>query len=386
MVKHYPLMFEPIYKEMIWGGSRLNTIYNRQLPFNKTGESWDITCRPVEMGIIENGSAKGMTFEDYINRDRVGTLGSRIVGQERFPLLVKIIDANDVLSVQVHPDDKQLSPRHGEEQSGEAIQEWNPQDTGKNEMWYILVPPTDGQLIIGLKPGITSEALSQAYKNGTVEDCLNRLPVRAGDIVNIPAGLIHALTPGVMVAEVQQNSDITYRLYDFNRIGLDGKPRQLHVDEAIAVTDFEGIIPKTTIPGLSIKKDDCTLTYAIANPYFAVIKYELGASLEEVSDPSAFCVFTCVKGEAVIEVGEGSRQVSDYKRHLLDASVNLSLGRSVFIPAGLGPYNLRPKGRQVCVLLKSFAPDIQKDFISPLKEYGYTDNDITKNTAIDYNI
>ena len=331
----YPLKLTPIYKEMLWGGNRLNTIFGRNLPSEKTGESWDISCRPNEMGIIENGPAAGQALADYIALDRAGVLGTRLAGLTCFPLLVKLIDANDALSVQVHPDDDYAASQGGA-------------DTGKTEMWYILVPPTNGSLIIGLKPGVTPAILRAAYENGTVEDCLNHLPVAAGDIVNIPAGLVHALTPGVMVAEVQQNSDITYRLYDYNRVGLDGKPRELHMEDALAVIDFEGKIPKTTVTGHAVKKGDCTLTHAISSKHFAIIKYELQGSFSEASDPAAFCIFTCVEGE--VEIFSGT----------IGASLNgvtLQAGDSVFIPAGLGEYCLQPKkGR--AVLLKSFVPDI----------------------------
>jgi len=344
---------------MLWGGNRLNTMYHRNSPYDKTGESWDISCRPDEMGIIENGPAAGLSLADYIARDRTGVLGTRLAKEERFPLLVKLIDANDNLSVQVHPDDSYAS--------GSA-------DTGKTEMWYILTPPTDGHLIIGLKPGITQNALRTAYENGTVEDCLNRLPVAAGDIVNIPARLVHALTPGVMVAEVQQNSDITYRLFDYGRVGLDGKPRQLHVEDALAVADFEGKLSKATIPGLSIKKGDCTQTYAIANKYFAVIKYELTGCLEETSDPAAFCIYTCVEGEVEFLVPTACHP---------QEIVKLPAGRSVFIPAGLGRYVLCPKHER-CVLIKSFVPDIEKDFMAPLREYGYADSEIVSGAAVDW--
>jgi len=393
MVRHYPLLFAPIYKEMLWGGSRLGTKYNRQLPYDKTGESWDISCRPGEMSLIENGPNLGMTLEDYIARDRVGALGTRLAATEHFPLLVKLIDANDVLSVQVHPDDYYAAKGDGIAETATngvnlSAKEWQPTDTGKNEMWYILAPPTDGHLIIGLKPGITPQALRKAYEDNTIEDCLNRLPVKTGDIVNIPAGLIHALTPGVMVAEVQQNSDITYRLYDYNRVGLDGKPRQLHVDDAIAVADFEGKIPRGTVPGLTIKKGDCTMVYSIANPYFAIIKYELGGVLEETSDPAAFCVFTCVEGEGEVlmpsSVAASALPTAETAigNANTDVNVELSTGRSVFIPAGLGRYTLRPKQGKTWVLLKSFVPDIEKDFVAPLLSYGYNSNDIALKTAV----
>ena len=189
----YPLLFTPITKTMVWGT-----------------ESWDITCRPAEMGIVQNGPLAGEKF-------------SAILDGEKFPLLVKIIDAKDALSIQVHPDDSK----------SDGI------NTGKSEMWYILEPPTDGRLIIGLTPGTTKADLEAAYKAGTVEDLLNYVTVKKGDMIDIPPGLIHALTPGVKVAEVQQNSDITYRLYDYNRLGLDGQPRELHVAEALEVSDFD---------------------------------------------------------------------------------------------------------------------------------------------------
>ncbi|MCL2378646.1 MAG: class I mannose-6-phosphate isomerase [Defluviitaleaceae bacterium] len=365
MRHYYPLLLTPIYKEMIWGGNRLNTMYNRNSPYEKTGESWDISCRLNEMGIIENGPAAGLTLADYIAKDRAGALGTRLANQDRFPLLVKLIDANDNLSVQVHPSDDFAKSA--------AAGQWQAADTGKTEMWYILTPPDDGNLIIGLNPGITHNALRAALENGTVESCLHRLPVAAGDIVNIPAGLIHALTPGVMVAEVQQNSDITYRLYDYNRTGPDGKPRALHIEESLTVADFENKIPKTTIPGLAIKKGDSTVTYAIANQYFAVIKYELEGSLAETSNPAAFSIFTCVEGEAEITAPAPAAPSGVI-------SVHLPKGRSVFIPAGLGNYTIRPICERT-TLLKSFVPDVEKDFIAPLRAYGYTSHDIAANTA-----
>jgi len=372
---------------MVWGSNRLGTTFNRDLPNDKIGESWDISCRPGEMGIIENGPNAGMTIEDYIKQDKARILGTRLAEQQRFPLLVKIIDANDALSVQVHPDDSYVRQMHALDvrnpanfsqaiDSGIFVNLDKPKaaDTGKSEMWYVLVPPTDGNLVIGLKEGVTKDSLRQAYECGTVEECLNYLQVAAGDIINIPAGLVHALTPGVMVAEVQQNSDITYRLYDYNRLGLDGKSRQLHVEEALTVSDFDSRIPKTTVPGLEVKKGQNSLVYAIANTHFAVIKYELSTDLEETTNTEAFRVFTCVDGEVEILLpgGEASKE---------GTAALLPCGRSAFIPAGLGSYKLRPKQRR-CVLLKSFVPDVETDFVTPLVNYGYRRDEIEANTAM----
>jgi len=315
---------------MIWGGARLAQMFGRQLPSAKVGESWDISCRPQEMGIIENGPLAGTTFDAYINMDKQKVLGTRLQNCDRFPLLVKIIDANDVLSIQVHPCDAYAAQKGGA-------------DCGKNEMWYVLAPPRDGYLLIGLRPDITREKLQKAFENGTVENCMARLPVKVGDIIDIPAGLVHALTPGVMVAEVQQNSDITYRLFDFNRLDAHGNMRPLHTDDAFAVADFDNKLAKTVVTGQSIKKGENELIYAINNPYFAIIKYVLDSPLTEESDPGAFSVYTCVEGHAAITAGEFEVQVA--------------AGRSVFIPAGLGQYSVSPfEKNERAVLLKSFVP------------------------------
>jgi len=312
---YYPITFLPIYKETVWGGDRLAQLFGRTLPSNNIGESWDVSCRPHEMSVIENGPWAGCSLERYIAANKEYVLGKRLKNCKDFPFLIKLIDANDALSIQVHP-------------GGEY---------GKSEVWYVLAPPTGGHLIIGLKPGITREALAAAYENGTIEHCLNHLPVKTGDIVNIPAGLVHALTPGVVVAEIQQNSDTTYRIYDYGRPGLDGKPRPLHVQDALAVSDFEGnaAVPFT---GESIKIGENELTHYNCNEYFAVTKYDLAEPLTEKSNLMAFSIFTCVGGHAVIKTDS--------------MAVEIPLGRSVFIPARMGGYSITPKGEHA-ILLKS---------------------------------
>ncbi|MCL2576862.1 MAG: hypothetical protein FWE27_02265 [Defluviitaleaceae bacterium] len=293
----YPIKFLPIKKEMIWGS-----------------ESWEITCRPREMGIIENGEFAGKTFAEFISKNPAGVLGVALVEKENnFPLLVKIIDARDALSVQVHPDDKyaRLNGTDG--------------DTGKSELWYILEPPTDGHLIIGVKKGVTRETLAQAYENGTVEAQLNRIKVQRGDIVNIPAGLIHALTPGTVVAEIQQNSDITYRLCDFNRLDANGNPRELHVKDALDVTNFSG----------EFQYDE----------HFTVQKKEISAPFAAVSNTQVFSIYTAVKNSAIIET--------------FTHTVFLPERRSVFIPAALGEFIIHPEAG-IVTLLKSepFCPPL----------------------------
>jgi len=353
----YPILFEPIYKEMIWGGKKLSDRYGRVLPSDHTGESWDITYRENEMGRAANGEYAGRLFSEITGGDAESR--ARLLGRwfERadFPLLVKIIDANSDLSIQVHPNDGQaraISNKPG----------------GKREMWYVLDAPEAGSLIAGLKEGVTEEAFAAAARANdgqAVEMMLNLLPVKRGDVIYIPAGLVHAITKGVMVAEIQQNADITYRIYDYGRIGLDGKPRRLDTGQALKAINFCAPAAKTAIPGIGVR--GTPFTYYIANRNFCAIEYKLDeAEYREGSDPDKFFIFTCVEGGCFIKAG--------------DATVPLSESYSVFIPAALGEYVIES---QHCKLIKSFVPDIDKDFYEPLLKAGYTKQEIESKTAID---
>jgi mannose-6-phosphate isomerase len=340
---------------MLWGGRKLSDRYGRRLPSEHTGESWDISFRENEMARVANGPLAGRPFSSVAGpiggELRSKWLGRRFAEAE-FPLLVKIIDANDNLSVQVHPDNEQAMAINGISQ-------------GKNEMWYVL---EGGELIVGLKNDVTKKDFTEAVSgnNGqAVEGLLNRLPIMRGEIIYIPAGLIHGLTKGVMVAEIQQNSDITYRVYDYGRKGFDGKPRQLHTEQALAVTDFENRHKKTATPG--IKVDRTPLTYYIANQYFCVIGYELNDTVyTEESDPDKFFIFTCVEGSCVIYAG--------------DAAAPLTESVSVFIPAALGAFSIQAEH---CKLLKSFVPETDKDFYQPLLKAGHTKEEIYNKTVVD---
>jgi len=270
-------------------------------------ESWDISCRPDEMGIIANGPLAGMPFDEAIAIDPSAFLGTRVCKKDVFPLLVKIITANDDLSIQVHPDDA-YAAAHGLE-------------SGKSEMWYILEAEPGQSLIIGL----TDDAAPEKLLSDPMS-CLKRLPIKPGDMINIPPGTVHAITAGVKLAEIQQNSDVTFRLYDYGRAGLDGRPRELHLEHGIAVSDFG-----------SYKHE--AGAEAIVNSYFSVCKYKIDGEITESSDPGTFTVFTCVEGACTISSPDSFR----------GPGVPLSCERSVFIPAGLGVYTISGKA----VLLKS---------------------------------
>jgi len=311
---YYPLIFNSVYKEMVWGGVKLREIYSRGTPFSRTGESWDITCRKNEMGIVKNGEFAGMPFISVIKQDPVGIMGEKYKNFDNFPLLIKLIDANDFLSVQVHPDD-------GYAQKHENY------PFGKNEMWYILSAEPNSFLTIGLNDGVTKEMFKKAIADNTVEDCLRKLYVSPHDIINIPAGLIHAIGKGIVLAEIQQNSDITYRVYDYNRVGLDGNKRKLHIEKSLDVIDFSGKLPNKPVELKPVSENAAACIYeCVKNSYFTVDIYEIKEEYAEISDKECFSVFTCVKGIMTIEYNGGFLRVP--------------CGDSVFIPAALGEYKL----------------------------------------------
>jgi mannose-6-phosphate isomerase len=288
----YPILLTPIVKKMIWGQ-----------------ESWELSCRPKEMCIIENGTYAGTGFETFLHTDKEKTMGTGLAALPRFPLLIKIIDAREALSVQVHPDDTYAQAQQSA-------------DSGKSEMWYIIRPPHDGKLIIGLREGTTKDGLRQAYENGRVEDYLNYLHVKKGDIINIPAGLVHALTPGTIIAEVQQNSDTTYRLYDYNRTTPDGKPRELHIEHALAVTDFDNRIPRE-------------VTTTVYSTQFTVQQYSLGKPQQFQLNGESFKIIINVEGTLTISYNNGENS----------GEVTVGEHRTVFIPAAMGAFTVIPENK-----------------------------------------
>ncbi len=226
--KLYPLTFTPIYKPKVWGGTRLAQLFCRELPGCAIGESWDVTAHLHGMSIVDRGGLAGKSLAELLLMYRDELVGAAGLNpQGKFPLLLKLIDAQDKLSVQVHPDDAYVL-KHTKES-------W-----GKTEMWYIVACQPDAWIIWGLKQGVTKRDLNLALKSGgtAILDCLNRVPVQPGELYPISAGLVHALGAGVMVAEIQQNSDTTYRLYDWDRPDQTGRLRELHVKDALAVIDF----------------------------------------------------------------------------------------------------------------------------------------------------
>ncbi len=225
----YPLLFQPIFKERVWGGRNLQRLYGKSLPPNvPIGESWEISDRPGDVSVLANGPLAGKDLHWLMARHGLELLGRQPGLDERFPLLVKLLDAQEVLSLQVHPPATKAVALKGEP---------------KTEMWFIAEAKRGAELYVGLKSGMTRGTFENAVKDGSVAGCFHRLTVKAGDAMFLPSGRVHALGAGLVIFEIQQNSDTTYRVFDWNRTGLDGKPRTLHVAESLESIDFQDFEP-----------------------------------------------------------------------------------------------------------------------------------------------
>lgn len=216
------LKLKPTCKDYIWGGSRLKTEYNKEFNGERLAESWELSCHPDGPSMIVNGDFSGKTLTDYIAQKGRRVLGSNCQIFQDFPILIKFIDAKDNLSIQVHPNNT-----YALEQEGQY---------GKTEMWYILDCGPDAFLYYGFRKEISQEEFRRRIQDGTLLDVLNAVPVHKGDLFYIPAGTLHAICKDIVIAEIQQSSNVTYRVFDYNRLGADGKPRALHVEKALEVT------------------------------------------------------------------------------------------------------------------------------------------------------
>ena len=235
MVKLYPLTFEPIFKERIWGGRHLETLYGKPLPLGvRVGESWEICDRPDDETVIARGPLQGRTLHWLMHHCPGDLLGSRQSFPARFPLLIKIIDAQDMLSLQVHPPAAVAARLGGEP---------------KTEMWYVARAEPGAELFVGLKAGVTRAEFERKLAAQTVAECFHRIAAREGDAMFLPSGRVHALGAGMVIFEVQQNSDTTYRVFDWNRVDSSGKARELHVPQSLASIDYgdfePALLPRT---------------------------------------------------------------------------------------------------------------------------------------------
>lgn len=304
----YPLKFKPIFKERIWGGNKLKSYLNKIVDANlNIGESWEISAINGELSVVENGEYAGMNIVELISEFKAQLLGKKVYEKHglEFPILAKFIDANDKLSVQVHPNDSTAKLRHN--------------SSGKTEMWYVLDAMEDAELILGFNSKTTTEIVNKSIAEVTLENLLKKERVKKGDVFFIPAGCVHSIGKGILIAEIQQSSDITYRLYDYNRKDEYGNSRELHVHLAEDVMNLEG-------------NDSCKVEYVtdrtgiinvVKCKYFTtnIIKLDNDFYRNNFSIDS-FVIYMCVYGEFDIKYGN-----NEY--------VNVAIGETVLIPCCL---------------------------------------------------
>jgi mannose-6-phosphate isomerase len=320
----YPLLLTPVYKSHLWGGRRIATTYGRAVPLDRCGESWEVADRPEGVSVVANGPLAGATLRDLMARMGAALVGRPVGPAAPFPLLIKIIDASERLSVQVHPDDESAA-RHG----GEP----------KTEAWYVLSATPDAAVYAGLAPGTDAARFAEALHAGRVENLLRRFPVAAGDAIFIPGGRVHAIGEGCLLLEVQQNSNTTWRVYDWGRVDRQtGQPRELHVEQAMKVIRWGDTAPDVPLrPSPSRRAGPNEWTDLVACPYFRLARLVVRAE-ERVARAA---------GESfhALFVAEGELRVTG-----VGFDLSIAAGQSALIPAALPRYALTPVSGAATVL------------------------------------
>jgi mannose-6-phosphate isomerase len=289
----YPLTFKPIFKERIWGGRALEKLYRKSLPPKvPIGESWEISDRPGDASVIANGPLAGKDLRWLMENHERELLGDAKSADGRFPLLIKILDAQDKLSLQVHPPAQKAAELHGEP---------------KTEAWYIADAAPGAELYVGLKRGVTRGEFEQKIKTGDVAECFHRVPVRAGDTMFLPSGRVHAIGAGLVIFEIQQNSDTTYRVFDWNRVGLDKKPRELHIAESLASIDFDDFEPELVAEKYE-SVENIKSRLLVRDPLFKIEEVQASAESAIVIGFDKPRIVAAVKGK--LNVLNNSRTVS----------------------------------------------------------------------------
>ncbi len=305
MSHFYPLKFRPILKERLWGGTKLKDVLGKPITSEITGESWELSTVEGDVSVVANGELSGTSLQMLINERAEELLGKSVVDRfgKEFPILIKFIDAKQDLSIQLHPNDALAKERHN--------------SFGKTEMWYIMHADDDANLIVGFNKDVTKEEYMNSLKENTLLDSLNYEKVREGDTFFINTGKIHAIGAGVMLAEIQQTSDITYRVFDFNRKDKDGNYRELHTELALDAIDYK-------------KKDDFKVSYEngpdttntmVDCPYFKTCYLNLTKDIEfDVTERDSFTIYMCVGGSVTVENDFGSAFIEKGETILVSAN------------------------------------------------------------------
>ena len=301
------LKLTPAIKDYIWGGTRLSKEFDMVSFTDRQAEAWVLSCHEAGHSIVENGEDKGRTLAEVIAEKGKACLGTNCEKFSFFPILIKLIDARDNLSVQVHPDDEYAMRVEGE--------------YGKTEAWYIMDCDEGAEIIYGFKKDITKEEFRKSIEENTLLEYVNRVKVKKGDIFFIEAGTLHAICKGILLAEVQQNSNTTYRVYDYGRL-QDGKPRELHVEKALDVTSTKAIDASGKPMGETVKKDGYSETLLTSCELFTMKRLDIEEKAVVTADSTSFVSLVCLEGNGVVMHG--------------DTCVTLYKGESLFIPASYG--------------------------------------------------
>ena len=305
----YPFVFRPIFKDRIWGGRELERLYGKIIPAGQpTGESWEISDRPGDASVIANGPLAGKDLRWLMENHAAEILGgAKPAAAGRFPLLCKILDAREKLSLQVHPPASRAAELKGEP---------------KTEMWFIADAAPDAGLYVGLKRGVTRAGFEKKISDGSVADCFHRIPVKAGDVMFLPSGRVHAIGDGLVIFEIQQNSDTTYRVFDWNRFGLDGKPRELHIAQSLASIDFNDFEPKP-VPANYRNAPNFKFRQLVEDPLFNV---------QELVFENAGSVKLSGQYLRIMAVTKGAAKISDDSSGIV---AELKSGDFCLVPASL---------------------------------------------------
>lgn len=318
----YPIKFSPIPKETIWGGNKLNSILSKEFSNDKKiGESWEISDVKNDISLVANGNLKGESLNNLILNFGPRLLGEKVYKQfgKEFPLLIKFIDANDALSIQVHPDDELAKKRHN--------------SYGKTEMWYVLEAEKETNLIVGFNQKVNQKLYQQKLNEGQLEEILNSEPVQSGSCFFIPAGRVHAIGKGILLAEIQQTSDITYRMYDWNRVDKSGQARELHTELALDAIDYTFENQYATEYPSDINKS----TNLATSNYFTTNRLVFDQKIKrDYSLLDSFVIYICLEGEFEICYENKER-------------IKVTKGESILIPAELKELVLETSDKTICL-------------------------------------
>ncbi len=304
--KPTPVLLSPVGKDYLWGGDKLNTHFGKNIPLSPLAETWECSVHADGMSVVVTGAYAGKTLAAML-REHPEYIGEGFDGH--FPILIKFIDALKDLSVQVHPDDAYARKNEG--------------DNGKSEMWYILDAEEGATLVYGFSHEVTAEMVRAAAENGTLDKHLNRIPVHAGDTFYIPAGTVHAIGSGILIAEIQENSNVTYRVYDYDRVDKDGNKRPLHMDKAVQVMDMSAAAPPRTAPITESTYDGYTVACLCDCPYFTTDRIVTTVGCTITVGKESFAVLLMVAGEGTLTSLDGT-------------TLSARRGDCIFCPAGAG--------------------------------------------------